>query len=200
MKSVQMVNEMQPVRTLDSNKSKKKGMESDYDDSDSEDEWKKADFFETSVFWQHTQEMKRGVLQAQDSQEQKEMRNKLKDGNAMINNYHAEKQKRKLPNLKKLKPVFGKNYHGLGPYSKHIFDNPILENFITSYMEETQDTLNEYITFEQFKSIVWTNGMPAFILDLLIYLTDCPEEIFGVFDILKSNLQKQSQDDHEHLL
>lgn len=182
IKSVHVVNEMQPVRTLDSSKSKKKGAESDYEDSDSEDEWKKADFFETSVFWQHTQEMKRGVLQAQDSQEQKEMRKNLKDGNSMINNYHAEKQKRKLPTLKKLKPVLGKNYQSLGPYTKHIFDNPILENFLTSYMEETQEALNDCITFEQFKSISWTNGMPGFVVDLLIYLTDCSEEIMAVFD------------------
>lgn len=58
------VNEMNPLVSLDSNKSKKKTNQSDYEETDSEDEWKKADFFETSVFWQHIQEMKKGVLQA----------------------------------------------------------------------------------------------------------------------------------------
>ena len=137
--SVEAVNELKPLVSLDSSKSKKKGQQSDYDETDSEDEWKKADFFETSVFWSHTQEMKKGVLQAQDTQEQKEMRKNLKDGNSMINYYNAEKAKRKLPNLKKLKPVLGKNYNQIGPYNKHMFENPILENYVTQYMEETQD-------------------------------------------------------------
>lgn len=125
------MNDLQPLVSLDSSKSKKKGNLSDYDETDSEDEWKKADFFETSVFWQHIQEMKKGVLQAQDTNEQKEMRKNLKDGNSMINHYNAEKIKRKLPNLKKLKPVLGKNYHLIGPYNKHMFENPIIENYIT---------------------------------------------------------------------
>lgn len=99
-----------------------------------------------------------------------------------------------------MKPVLGKNYQDLGPYSKHIFDNPILENFVTSYMEETQETLNDCITFEQFKGITWTNGMPCFILDLLAYLTGCSKEILEVFEALKGNLQKLAQDDHEHLV
>ena len=58
---------MNPLVSLDSNKSKKKASLSDCEETDSEDEWKKADFFETSVFWQHLQEMKKGVIQAHDS-------------------------------------------------------------------------------------------------------------------------------------
>ena len=74
-----------------------------------------------------------------NSQEEKETRKFLKDGNSMMNNYQQEKQKKKLPDLKTLKPVPKANWNKLGPYAKHIFDNPIMENFITTYMEETQD-------------------------------------------------------------
>lgn len=46
---------------------------------------------------------------------------------------------RKFENLKTMKPKVSSDWNKLGPYSKHIFDNPIMENFITTYMEETQD-------------------------------------------------------------
>ena len=54
--------------------------------------------------------MKKGVLQACNTQEKKEMRKNLKDGNSMINYYNSEKLKRKLPNIKKLKPVLGQQF------------------------------------------------------------------------------------------
>ena len=31
---------------------------------------------------------------------------------------------------------------------------------MSQYFEETQDTLNDYINLQQFKTIVWENGMP----------------------------------------
>ena len=57
-----------------------------------------------------------------------------------------QKKNRRLPDLNKIKPVMGGKYSG--SQNKYIFDNPIFEFFISSYVEETQDQLNDYITFD----------------------------------------------------
>lgn len=49
--SVRQVNELQTLQSLSNSKHPKKVSESDTEESDSEDEWKRADFFETAVFW-----------------------------------------------------------------------------------------------------------------------------------------------------
>ncbi len=77
-----------------------------------------------------------------------------------------QRKNRKLPELNKLKPQMGGKYT-TGQNNKYIFDNPIFEYFISTYVENTQEQQNDYITFEQFKTIVWKNGMPQFIIDLL---------------------------------
>ena len=41
-----------------------------------------------------------------------------------------------------------------GHNNKYIFDNPIFEYFISTYIENTQEQQNDYITFEQFKNDV----------------------------------------------
>ena len=128
------------------------------------------------------------------------MRKNLKDGNSMINYYNQEKMKRKLPNLKKLKPALGKNYQKIGAYNKHLFENPILENFMTQYLEETQDQINDYISQDYFKSIIWQLGLPYFVIDLMIYLTGCDQEIKDVLNQVKPQLQKISQEDYESTL
>ena len=135
----------------------------------------------------------------------------IKDINSMVNNYHIEKSKRKqLPKFKQVKPVirlahkyntgaekaekktntelFLKQNTKFAPYQKHIFDNPMLEYFITSYMEETQDQINDYIDSEQFKSIIWNNGLPNLLIDVLSYLSDCPTEVHKIFAMNKNNI------------
>jgi hypothetical protein len=42
---------------------------------------------------------------------------------------------RKVDDLSKIKPELNNNYSG--NYNLYIFDNPIHEHWITSYMEET---------------------------------------------------------------
>ena len=61
-----------------------------------------------------------------------------------------------------------------GVQSSHntfIFDNPIFERHISNYMEETQIEINNHVNFEQFKTIVWKEGVPKFILDFLSYIS-----------------------------
>ena len=82
-----------------------------------------------------------------------------------------------------------------GQQNKYIFDNPIFEYFISTYVESTQDQLNDYITFEQFKTIVWKNGMPQFIIDLLQYITSFHEDIAEMFDSAKKQYQKVSMEE-----
>ena len=64
-----------------------------------------------------------------------------------------QRKNRKLPELNKLKPQMGGKYT-TGQNNKYIFDNPIFEYFISTYVENTQEQQNDYITFEQFKTIV----------------------------------------------
>ena len=76
-----------------------------------------------------------------------------------------------------------------------MFDNPIIENYITQYMEETQDSINNSITFDQFKCIEWSIGIPNFVIDLMILLTGCPQEIKDVYNQLRPFLLKISEED-----
>lgn len=52
-----------------------------------------------------------------------------------------------------------------------LFENPIFENYVTNYVEETQQALNDSVSFEQFKTIFWENGFPNIMIDFLGYLT-----------------------------
>lgn len=47
-------------------------------------------------------------------------------------------------------------------------------------MEETQDEINDYITFDQFKAVWWKYGIPQFMVDLLKYLTGQPDQIDAI--------------------
>jgi len=47
-------------------------------------------------------------------------------------------------------------------------------------MEETQREIQQNITFEQFKTIVWKRGLPSFIIDFLGYISGAPEEIKNI--------------------
>jgi len=53
----------------------------------------------------------------------------------------------------------------------YLFTNPIFECFISSYIEETQKAINEYVSLDQFKKQNWNRGLPNFAIDLLGYLT-----------------------------
>ena len=53
-----------------------------------------------------------------------------------------------------------------------IHSDPVIENYITSYMEDTQVQINDYIHFDQFKTIQWERGLPLLMVDFLKYLTD----------------------------
>ena len=48
-------------------------------------------------------------------------------------------------------------------------------------MENTQLEINDYVTFEQFRSIVWKNGIPSFLVHMLKYLTGIDEELNTMF-------------------
>ena len=71
LESVQKVNSMQPVLSMNDKAQKKIEPE---DDNDSEDEWMNQDFFESSVFWQHEQQMRKGTLNIKDAKEIKDKR------------------------------------------------------------------------------------------------------------------------------
>lgn len=46
-----------------------------------------------------------------------------------------QRKNRKLPDLNKIKPIMGGKYPG--NQNKFIFENPIFEYFISTYVEET---------------------------------------------------------------
>ena len=74
--------------------------------------------------------------------------------------------------FKKMKPILKPadgNYPGRDRY---IFNNPIFENYMTSYMEDTQGALAEHLTIDTFKTIKWQRTVPAIVLDMLEYLCD----------------------------
>ena len=49
-------------------------------------------------------------------------------------------------------------------------------------MEDTQLEINDVVTLEQFRSIVWKKGIPSFMVDLLKYVTGLDEELTTMFN------------------
>ena len=72
----------------------------------------------------------------------------------------------------------------LGNFHTFMFENPIFEHYITTYMEETQDEINETISFEQFKTITWDHGFPCFIIEFLGYITGQPSAASNLIEEL----------------
>jgi len=66
----------------------------------------------------------------------------------------VQRNNRKNPNLNKVKPALGGNFPShLFQYLYVFKEHPIFEDYISQYMEHTQQSLNEYLTFEQFSTI-----------------------------------------------
>ena len=78
--------------------------------------------------------------------------------------------------MNKLKPNLEKDY----PKNHNLYlfqDDPIMENFLTYYMEETQNGLQGLVSFEQFKLIHFTMGIPYIIIDFLGYISGEKDQI-----------------------
>lgn len=56
-------------------------------------------------------------------------------------------------------------------------------------MESTQKDTNEYIIFDQFKSIAWTSGMPMLIIEIMCYLTGEHDEAKAFYDTIFPQLE-----------
>ena len=69
--SVRNIDDLEPVLSLNEKAHRKIESESD---KDSEDEWKNADFFESSIFWRHEQEMRKGTISMKDAKKIKKKR------------------------------------------------------------------------------------------------------------------------------
>jgi len=68
--------------------------------------------------------------------------------NTVASNYQNLKQTKDTVNLSKIKPALHNNYPANLNSSLYIFKNPlqpILEDYITEYVETTQHDLNESI-------------------------------------------------------
>ena len=76
-----------------------------------------------------------------------------------------------------------------------MFENPIFENYITNYMEDTQHKINDTIGFEQFKTIFWSKSVPNFIIDLLGYLTGQPDKVTSLFDDINDIYSQRTKED-----
>jgi hypothetical protein len=106
-------------------------------DDASEDEFRNADFFESSVFWTHEQaRIKRGkpkkTLLDENSFLIKRKKNVI---NTISQHYYSQRQTRKHQDWKHIKPQMESQYHG--NYNNVMFENPVTESYLTSYMEET---------------------------------------------------------------
>ena len=73
--SVRRIDDLAPV--LSQNEKAHRKIESE-SDKDSEDEWKNADFFESSIFWKHEQEMRKGTISMKDAKKIKKKRKNQK--------------------------------------------------------------------------------------------------------------------------
>ena len=101
-------------------------------------------------------------------------------------NYLTFKAKKVPLKFEKLKPEFGGKYPKQFETGQYLFKNPIFENYVTQYMESTQKDTNEHINMDQFKSIVWQNGMPALIIEIMCYLTGEREETTAFYESVHS--------------
>lgn len=61
-------------------------------------------------------------------------------------------------------------------------------------MEDTQLEINDVVTLEQFRSIVWKKGIPSFMVDLLKYVTGLDEELTTMFNNSKQAYNQLSYD------
>ena len=65
---------------------------------------------------------------------------------------------------------------------------------MSQYMEDTQLEINDVVTLEQFRSIVWKKGIPSFLVDLLKYLTGMDENLETMFNNSKMAYNQLSYD------
>lgn len=146
---------------------------------DSEDEWQNQDFFESSIFWKHQNQKKASALKNPIDQADisKEKRKKKSTGlNSISNNYQNLRVKRKnYSELSKIKPNIDNEYPR--NHILYLFDNPIFENYMTSYIEETQGEIQGAVNFEQFRSINFKYGIPHVMVDFLVYMSGQPRVI-----------------------
>lgn len=124
---------------------------------------------------------------------EKQEQQKARHGKYVAYNYLQQKSSRKFPDLNKLKPSLHASYPSSMHYS--MFENPIFENYLTNYMEETQSKINNAITFDQFKTIFWEKGFPNFIIEFLCCLTGQREKVFKFCEEIQDLITQKTRDD-----
>ena len=75
--------------------------------------------------------------------------------------------------------------------------NPIFENYLSQYVEDTQKDLNEYINFNQFVTIPWTHGIPAYIIEFVVQLVGNKQEVHNYFRRIHKSIKVFAQHDFE---
>ena len=122
----------------------------------------------------------------------KKRKNQNKQSNGLQINYQQAKDNRKNPEINKIKPTMGGSYPG--NWNTYIYQNPLFEQHLSQYMEDTQLEINDVVTLEQFRSIVWKKGIPSFMVDLLKYVTGLDEELTTMFSNSKQAYNQLSYD------
>ena len=80
-----------------------------------------------------------------------QQRKKSIAGNSIQNNYqHFRSLRKDYSELKEIKPKLGDSWSSKNS-GLYLFENPIFENYISGYIEETQNDLTGSIDFEKFK-------------------------------------------------
>jgi hypothetical protein len=129
-----MVNSMSPQYSKTEAKLKVTDESSSGDGSQDD---KALDFFESNPLWAHERSNK--YQHAKKKRAEQERLKGLYSNRS--HGYNVQKPSRKLPDLNKVKPKWGGQY----PANLHtfMFDNPVFENYVTNYMEDTQRKINE---------------------------------------------------------
>lgn len=103
----------------------------------------------------------------------------------------VQKTYRKVQDFMKMKPT-----HKEGSQrDRYIFQNPVFENYVTAYMEDTQNLLSEHLTIETFKTIKWRRTIPAIVLDMLEYLCDASAGIEKIVQSVKGDYENAQEED-----
>ena len=114
-------------------------------------------------------------------------------GNSIQNNYqHFRSLRKDYSELKDIKPKLGDSWSSKNSAGLYLFENPIFENYITEYIEETQNDLTGSIDFEKFKQISWKQMVPNFILDFLGYITGLPAEIRSIMNEARRRIPREA--------
>ena len=72
---------------------------------------------------------------------------------------------------------------------------PVLENYLTEYMETTQHQINESISLQQFMTIQWAQGLPSYLIAFISQVVGNTHATATYFNTISKGLCQLTNND-----